>query len=303
MYASLRQQEVIPLWEDSGGKGYHLWLCFSEPVSAKAVRQWAAKWLDGFRPFPEGVLVEIFPKQDRLAPGALGSLLRLPLGRHPETGRKSFFLLSDGQPAKDDWAILASTPPINPRIFLSDERNLEAEKSEIHSPEVPEPPEAIAPMVKGCALIWGLVQKAKQLRHLRHVERLALLYTLGHCGEAGQTYLHQVIALCSNYNPRITERWIQRLDEGHRPIRCSTLREWLKDLLPGITCPCVLKVKDPTPLDLLRRTEKKVGRGFAATLEPVTSREGKELWDEVAEEMFGENLAWGDQGSRHNVTD
>ncbi|WP_448583244.1 CRISPR-associated primase-polymerase type A1 [Thermocrinis sp.] len=286
MVAALQREGIIPLWEDSGGKGYHLWLCFSKPISASALRQWAVRWVDQFRPFPEGVSVEIFPKQDYLALGALGSLIRLPLGYHPETGRKSRWLTLEGQPASDEWAILAETPLINPQTFLPDGRQPKAEKSNQSSSDLPEPPEVIAPMVKGCALIWGLVQKAKQMHHLRHVERLALLYTLGHCGEAGQTYLHQVIALCSNYNPRITERWIQRLDVGHRPIRCSTLREWLKDLLPGVTCPCVPKAKDPTPLDLLQQAWETLPK-------PVASQ--KEEWDEVAQDMFGESLVFDDQ--------
>ncbi|MFN3421652.1 MAG: CRISPR-associated primase-polymerase type A1, partial [Armatimonadota bacterium] len=243
--SSLEQKGVTPLVEDTGGKGYHIWLCFPEPVGARVVREWAAKWLDNFRPFPEGVLVEVFPKQDYLAPNALGALLRLPLGQHPETGRFSVLLMPDGQPAADPWSLLSKTPFVNLEKLLGIGQPQEC-------PELPEPPERIAPMVKGCALIWGLVQKAAQLHHLRHVERLALLYTLGHCGEAGQTYLHQVIALCSNYNPRITQRWIQRLDEGHRPIRCGTLWEWLKDLLPNITCPFIPRSKDPTPIDLLQ---------------------------------------------------
>ena len=279
LISSLEQKGVKPLVEDTGGKGYHLWLCFPEPVAARVVRDWAAKWLDSFRPFPEGVLVEVFPKQDYLAPNALGSLLRLPLGRHPETGRFSVLLMPDGQPAADPWVVLSETPLVNLEKLLGIGQTKEC-------PELPEPPEKIAPMVKGCALIWGLVKKAAQLNHLRHVERLALLYTLGHCGEAGQTYLHQVIALCSNYNPRITQRWIQRLDEGHRPIRCGTLREWLKDLLPGITCPCIPKSKDPTPLDLLQQNHQAKDKKAIVT----HPKEEDGAWSEIAEEMFGEAL-------------
>src|SRR5205823_156063 len=102
----------------------------------------------------------------------------------------------------------------------------------------PEPPAAVAPLVEGCALICGLVDKAARLGHLRHTERLALLYTLGHGGDAGHAYLHQVIALCADYSPRITETWVRRVDAGHRPISCARLKEWLADDLPGVECPC-----------------------------------------------------------------
>lgn len=278
IFAALKERGITPLLEDSGGKGFHLWLCLEQPVSAKELRQWAKKWIDQFRPFPDGILVEIFPKQDFLAPNALGSLLRLPLGLHPETNRFSQLLMEDGSLPESPWSIIASTPLIDPTKLMGISLT-----QQINS-NLPEPPEAIAPMVKGCALIWGLVQKAAEVHHLRHMERLALLYTLGHCGHAGHNYLHQVISLCSNYNPRITERWLQRLDPGHRPIRCATLKEWLKDLLPSIACPCLPQKKDPTPLDLLRKVPKE-----AKTLS--SQQTDNDLWEEIASEIFGEMLA------------
>jgi hypothetical protein len=274
LMSALQRHGVTPLWVDSGGKGYHLWLCFGEPVQAKAVRQWTARWLEQFRPYPQGLMVEVFPKQDRLSPEALGAVIRMPLGRHPETGRPSRLLTPEGQPAADAWGTLGQTPWVNAQAML--------QISAWDGSAVPEPPEAIAPAVQGCALLWALVRKAAEAHHLRHTERLALLYTLGHCGEAGRTYLHQVIALCSNYDPRITERQIQRLEDGHKPIRCATLKEWLKDHLPGLTCPCVPKGANPSPLDLLRR-----GKRATPSSPPLEGRR-EDGWDRVAQDLFGE---------------
>jgi group II intron reverse transcriptase/maturase len=276
---TLHRHGIPPLWVDSGGKGFHLWLCFTEPVPAKSVRQWMATWLDQFRPFPEGVLVEVFPKQDSLAPGGLGALLRLPLGRHPETGRPSRLLTLEGEPVADPWPFLARAPWVDGQALL------ESPLAQVSS--LPEPPETIAPVVKGCALLWGLVRKAAETHHLRHTERLALLYTLGHLGEAGQTYLHQVIGLCSNYDPRITQRWIQRMDEGHKPIRCATLQEWLKDHLPGVTCACGPTGTTLSPLDLLRR----VPPSSSAPSSGLTA----DGWDEVARDLFSETLVTDDE--------
>jgi group II intron reverse transcriptase/maturase len=271
LVSTLQRHGVTPLWVDSGGKGYHLWLCFTQPTQAKAVRQWTARWLEQFRPYPEGVMVEVFPKQDHLSSEALGAVIRLPLGRHPETGRPSGLLTPEGQPVSDPWVALGQAPRVNAQAML--------QVGPCERSALPEPPEAIGSVVRGCALLWGLVRKAAETHHLRHTERLALLYTLGHCGEAGRTYLHQVIALCSNYDPRITERQIQRLEDGHKPIRCGTLTEWLKDHLPGVTCPCVPKRANPSPLDLLRRAKKATPAGPS----PTGSHPG---WNEVAEDLF-----------------
>lgn len=276
---ALHHQGIEPLWVDSGGKGFHLWLCLSQPASAQEVRQWANRWLDRFRPLPEGVLVEIFPKQDRLTVSTLGALIRLPFGRHPQTGRWSRLLSTEGEAAQDLWATLAAAPLVDPQMLLEINPT-------IRSDAVPEPPEAIAPVVQGCALLAALVKKAAQTRHLRHTERLALLYTLGHLGEEGRNYLHQVMALCSNYDPRITERWLRRLEEGHRSIRCRTLQEWLKDHLPGMSCSCPPKRANPSPLDLLRQAHKPQPEPPATPSDDVAG-----AWDDVAEEMFGEVLA------------
>lgn len=53
----------------------HLWVHFSEPVQAVQVRAWLL-------PFAEEMGIEFYPKQDRLAAGGSGSLIRLPLGVH-----------------------------------------------------------------------------------------------------------------------------------------------------------------------------------------------------------------------------
>lgn len=275
LIGELRQNGVRPLWVDSGGKGFHIWLCFSHPVAARQLRQWANRFLDRFRPFPSGVLVEVFPKQDSLAPSALGALIRLPFGRHPQTGRWSMLLAEEGQPVEELWTALEDVSLLDPQPLLEIEP----------IGALPKPPEAIAPVVEGCALIAELIKKAAQMHHLRHTERLALLYILGHLGEAGRNYLHQVIALCSNYNPRITERWIRRLEEGHRSIRCATLKEWLKDYLPGVECPCPLKRANPSPLDLLRQARKPQADSSAVPGSTAI------VWKDVAEEMFGEALA------------
>jgi hypothetical protein len=77
--------------EWSGNKGYHLWLFLAEPAPASTVRRLLGR-LAGT--VPEGVAysIEIFPKQDRVPPGGLGNLIKVPLGVHLTSGRRSCFL-------------------------------------------------------------------------------------------------------------------------------------------------------------------------------------------------------------------
>lgn len=284
LFRALEGQGTQPLWFDSGGKGYHLWLCVGQSVQAGALRRWAARWLDGLRPYPAGVAVELFPKQDHIAARALGALIRLPLGRHPETGGFSRWLSPWGDPLDDPWPELRSAKPVAP------ERLLAVQSGSL----LPEPPAMVAPLL-GCSLLRALVEKAGQEGDLKHTERLALLYTLGQTGEAGINYLHQVMALCTDYSPQITQRWVERLEAGHPAMRCTTLKEWLKDYLPGVGCEC-LPHKNPSPADRLRpeaHYRSRPPRPNPALKVPATDTK-RDNWETLAKEIFGERLAKGD---------
>ena len=281
LVSTLAKQSLEPLWFSSGGKGCHLWFCFQESVPAKAARQWIQSWLEEFRPFPGDVLVEIFPKQDYLHSGALGSLIRLPLGRHPKTGQWSKMLNLQGQQVVDPWIHLKLVPLIDFSLLISKDKKGFSLKTK----EVLPPSAELALMVEGCSLVQALVKKAAKTHHLRHTERLALLYVLGGYGETGQVYLHQVVGCCSNYSPRLTERWIRRLEEGHKPIRCVTLREWLKDYLPDVACNCQFKEQILSPLEFQVK-EKEKGKGKKRKVQVVPKVLAEEEWEKIAQDLF-----------------
>lgn len=72
------------LIEESGRKGWHLWLFFNEPYPlARDVRQWLA---------PAAAGHELNPKQDTVEAGGYGNLVKLPLGKHPVSGQWSKFI-------------------------------------------------------------------------------------------------------------------------------------------------------------------------------------------------------------------
>lgn len=92
------------LLEDSGGKGYHIWLLLSEPVPAAHARAWAEairpQYMRMARLVPEGSepwpALEIFPKQDAVAEGGFGNLVKLPFGVHGKTHTQSVMKLRHG---------------------------------------------------------------------------------------------------------------------------------------------------------------------------------------------------------------
>jgi hypothetical protein len=68
-------QQGIPTMLEASRRGGHLWVHLAGPTSAHVVRTWLL-------PYAQAYEVEFYPKQDRLAPDGVGSLIRLPLGIH-----------------------------------------------------------------------------------------------------------------------------------------------------------------------------------------------------------------------------
>lgn len=84
-----REAGLPCLAEFSGGKGFHFWYFFREPVEASLVREALQALTRRIQPDLSCFQLEVFPKQDRLAGKGLGNLVKLPLGIHRLTGPPS----------------------------------------------------------------------------------------------------------------------------------------------------------------------------------------------------------------------
>jgi len=240
----------IPIYiEDSGYKGKHLWFFFSEPVKASEARNLAKAIVKRIGEPPEGIHREIFPKQDRVASDALGSLIKLPLGIHKATGRRCVFIDSNGKAYDNQILFLENIKQITEKEVRGAIRSLQTGFRKEIFKEIENT--KIKKIVEGCRVIKFLVNKAKEKGHLTHSERLVLLYSLGHLGDQGKQFIHQVMSNCSNYDFNYTQRWINRLRDKAYPISCPRIRDWLSDMTPGIGCYCEFDLPEgayPSPL-------------------------------------------------------
>jgi TOTE conflict system, Archaeo-Eukaryotic Primase domain/CHC2 zinc finger len=71
-------REGVPTLLEASRRGGHLWVHLVEPTLASVVRAWLL-------PYALTSGVELYPKQDWLASGRSGSLIRLPLGIHQQS--------------------------------------------------------------------------------------------------------------------------------------------------------------------------------------------------------------------------
>jgi group II intron reverse transcriptase/maturase len=249
LQAFLRAWEVPHLVEDSGHRGYHLWLFFEEALPAAMVRRIAAAAAQGAQMVAAGVTWEIFPREDRLKEGQDGSLIKLPWGIHGITGRRGLWVGEDWQPREDQEATLLQAEPV-PWDALDRLAQLAGERPARPASRLPEPdpqeaeklrqgasPE-VARVLEHCRLLGYLADKAATTRYLNHQERLTVCNTLGHLGESGRQFVHRVMACCMNYDPRITQRYVDRMPEF--PVSCGKLREHFAQLTAGLGCDCRL---------------------------------------------------------------
>jgi len=240
----------IPVYiEDSGYKGRHLWFFFSEPIKASDARNLAKAILRRVGESAEGTHREIFPKRDKIASGALGSLVKLPLGIHKTTGRRSLFVDESGKAYDNQALFLHSVKQVTEKDVRQAIKLLQTGFRREMFKEIEST--KIKKIVEGCKVIKFLIGKAKKEGHLTHSERLVLLYSLGHLGDEGKRYIHQIMSNCLNYDFNSTQRWINRLQTNAHPISCPKIRDWLSDITPGIGCYCEFNVPKgayPSPL-------------------------------------------------------
>lgn len=99
------------------GNGGHVWIFFSEPVSARTARQLGAAMLTetmerrpeiGFASYDR-----FFPSQDTMPVGGFDNLIALPLQRRAREHGNSVFIDKDLRPYDDQWAFLAAMPRLS----------------------------------------------------------------------------------------------------------------------------------------------------------------------------------------------
>jgi len=83
LHEKLKKNGYNPLIEFSGRKGYHVWI-FCKETDGTSAKHWATEIANGLD------IHEIFPKQENIESG-YGNLVKLPLGLHKLSGKRSFF--------------------------------------------------------------------------------------------------------------------------------------------------------------------------------------------------------------------
>lgn len=109
IWAELDHLNVPAYLEDSGNKGYHLWVFFAEPVPALRAQELGRRLvykLTSEQEFSGVNEPEVFPKQVQVTATDFGNLVKVPFGLHPKTRRRCVLLQPGGTPCDDQRAAL-----------------------------------------------------------------------------------------------------------------------------------------------------------------------------------------------------
>lgn len=241
--------------EDSGGKGIHLWCFFERPIAASLARHVAKHW-SALLPTPEGIQLEVFPKQTRVAPDQYGNLIKLPLGIHRGSGRRAVFLDACGEPVSNQEEFLFSIQRNRKDVALDFVSSTPAPgelMEESKSPPSPlEPPYepaedlALQTVLSRCVTLRTVKERACASGVLSHDEVIVLSHSLGHL-ERGPEAVNSILRVCGDI---AESRMLQSRLRGN-PISCARIRARIPHVTSQLDCDCSLEYPGQYPHPLL----------------------------------------------------
>ena len=102
----------VALERSRSGRGGHLWLFFTDAITASTARNLGSylltETLEGRPELGLASYDRLFPNQDTLPKGGFGNLIALPLQKKPRAAGNSVFLDEQLQPYQDQWAFLST---------------------------------------------------------------------------------------------------------------------------------------------------------------------------------------------------
>lgn len=246
------------LVEETGGRGYHIWVFFNEPTKGQTAVKFGAA-LKAYLDFE----IEFFPKQGRLTPNRkYGNLIKLPLGIHRKYGsRSSFFCFAtDGlrtiNGTNENLAHLRSVVPMSTEIFeasvaaIVDELPFHEEipapvlRSEQHRSLFEGDPSTL---ITQCTAMRNLRAKAESATRFSHSEAFHfadVILSVSDGAEIVHDTMH--LSLAGDYDWNRTQDEIERITPLHPP-NCLTLVR--KGVCPGY-CKDSVRKRNEDPLVL-----------------------------------------------------
>jgi hypothetical protein len=229
-----------PLVEFSGGKGYHFWYFFDEPQPAGRVKAALTGIANQIRNDLSLFQLEVFPKQDHLSGQGFGNLVKLPLGIHRKTGKRSYFCEC---PDRDLDRQLAFLENVRPGTLTPGPENKAVVEIHPKFAALSEKWPDLGRLSSSCPPLGRLITAGMAGQILSHTEEQVLYQTLGFLPSAARN-LHAVFGNSGEYNPHLVDLKISKL--RGKPLGCKRIHGLLG--YTGDFCPFPSKSAYPSPV-------------------------------------------------------
>ncbi len=223
---SVKRTGCPPLCEFSGGKGYHFWFFFDEPIAAALARKIITPMVCALNRDCQHFNLEVFPKQDQLQGKGLGNLVKLPLGIHRVSGKPSYFIDGNG---KDPWSNISllkkhprvSAPHLDSQIITEQKAPVALHPGYARWAEkYPE----LHILTENCPPLGRIITALRSSKELGMREEKVIFQTIGFLSRA-RHLLHSLMGNISGYNPHLVDYKLSRL--RGTPLGCKKIHQLL----------------------------------------------------------------------------
>lgn len=221
-----RSTGIEPLGEYSGGKGFHFWFLFNPPLSARLARSALSRITEPLSRDVSAFHLEVFPKQDHLSGKGYGNLVKLPLGVHRLTGKRSYFM---GCREREDMAqleFLMGVHPADPANLMEIVNTPEKADVVMHpsmKPVADKYPELFKLECR-CPPIAQVAAVCRSGKEITLREEKIVFQTIGFLPEA-KAYLHHLMGFQPDYNPHLVDYKLSRVRST--PLGCRRIHTLL----------------------------------------------------------------------------
>ncbi len=263
-----KEKGLGPLIEFSGGKGFHFWFFFDPPIQAGHARRILNRFVSELRGDVSAFGFEVFPKQETLTGKGFGNLVKLPLGIHRLTGKRSRFLQCPGRGVDNQLAFLETVTVIGPAAIKAIEEGAARGKVVVHprmrnwAAAWPE----LAALERKCPPLGQQIAACREGRPLGMREEKVLYQTIGFL-KRSKTLMHGLLAPGPEYNPHLVDYRLSSL--RGKPLGCKRIHRLLQydgDLCPfdsGVEYANPLLHLDEQVVDVDQKAEKAENLGSA----------------------------------------
>ena len=219
---SAQDMGLFPVIEFSGGKGYHFWFFMETPVKAARIRQALTAVCDHLAPDLSCFSLEVFPKQDHLSGKGLGNLVKLPLGIHRQTGKRSCFTNCPRKEVQAQLEFLRNVPRSAPDLIQCEKKITGGAPLVLHPgmKELHDKFPDLFELGEKCPALGRLFALVRERHSIGVREEKILFQTLGFLPQ-GKHMLHYLLSCDPEYNPHLVDYKLSRV--RGTPLGCRRI--------------------------------------------------------------------------------